>query len=188
MSKRQNSGHFVKWAQVLPRLIRGPNRSSPRKSVRQIVRLRRAKHTDLDVLVYHRRRMWEDMGEKNEAELEEHDRVYRRWARSRLKTGVLAGWVAETRREGVVASGTVWLRPAVPRPRFLREIQAFLLSMYTEPKWRNRGLASRILDKAIKWARRKGFSEVLLHASSLGKHLYIQRGFRETSEMRLELA
>ncbi len=174
-------------AQVLPRLSRGPNRSAPRKSTNQTVRLRRAKPTDLDVLVYHRRRIWEDMGEKNDAELDEQDRVYRRWACSRLKTGVLAGWVAETRRGRVVASGTVWLRPAVPRPGFIRGTQPFLLSMYTEPEWRNGGLASRILDEAIKWGKRKGFSEVLLHASSLGKHLYIQQGFRETSEMRLEL-
>lgn len=166
-------------------LNRELNRSLPRRSGKQIARLRRATPSDLDALVCHRRRMWEEMGEKNVAELGEQDRVYRRWARSRLKTGVLVGWIAEANRGRVVASGTVWLRPAVPRPRFVRGIQPYLLSMYTEPEWRNEGLASRIVDEAIKWGRRKGFAEVLLHASSMGKRLYLHRGFRQTSEMRL---
>jgi GNAT superfamily N-acetyltransferase len=60
--------------------------------------------------------------------------------------------------------------------------------MHTEPQWRRKGIASRILREAIRWAKKRGYREVLLHASPLGKGVYHRRGFRNTSEMRLELA
>lgn len=158
----------------------------PSRSSAQIVKLRRARLADLDVLVYQRSRMWEDMGEKNRNELRTQNRVYRSWARSRLKNGSLVGWVAETNRRRIVAGGTLWLRPAVPRPGFVQGVQPFLLSLYTEPQWRGRGLASRILDEAIKWVKKEGYREVLLHSSPLGKGLYVRRRFKRTSEMRLK--
>ena len=150
------------------------------------VRFRRATDRDLDVLVHQRRGMWSDMGAKDEAQLSGQDRVYRRWARSRLKTGTLLGWVAETTDGIVVAGGTVWLRPAVPRPGTKQLVQPFLLSMYTEPEWRGQGLATKIVDLAIEWAKKKGYNELLLHASRMGKGVYIHRGFKRTSEMKLE--
>lgn len=166
----------------------GPIQMQKPRRARQLVRLRRAKLADLDTLVYQRRRMWTDMGEKNKAELREQDRVYRRWARSRLKTGSVIGWVVETNRGHVVAGGTLWLRPSVPRPGFAQGTQPFLLSMHTEPEWRHQGYASKIVNEAIRWAKKNGYGEVLLHASRLGKGVYLRRGFKLTSEMRLELA
>jgi len=152
------------------------------------VRFRRATVRDLDVLIHQRRGMWSDMGVEDEGQLSGQDRVYRRWARSRLKTGTLLAWVAETNEGIVVAGGTVWLRPTVPRPRTKQMVQPFLLSMYTEPEWRGRGLATRIVDEAIEWAKKNGYGEVLLHASRMGKGVYIRRGFKRTWEMKLELA
>jgi GNAT superfamily N-acetyltransferase len=127
------------------------------------------------------------MGHGDKSQLDSQDRVYRGWARSRLKTGALVGWVAETREGHVVAGGTLWLRPTVPRPGIKQMVQPYLLSMYTEPKWRGRGLATRVVDEAIGWARKKGYKQILLHASQMGKGVYIHRGFRRTWEMKLEL-
>jgi GNAT superfamily N-acetyltransferase len=151
------------------------------------VKFRRATVRDLDVLVRQRRGMWSDMGLGNEDQLDSQDRVYRGWARSRLRTGTLLGWVAETSEGVVVAGGTVWLRPAVPRPGIKQMVQPFLLSMYAEPEWRGRGLATRIVDEAIVWARKKGYGELLLHASQMSRGIYLHRGFKRTWEMRLEL-
>jgi len=151
------------------------------------VKLRRASLRDLDVLVRQRRGMWVDMGERDRARLAEESRVFRRWVRSKLKTGRVVGWVAETNRRDIVAGGIVWLRPAVSRPGVQHLVQPFLLSMYTEPKWRGRGLASRIVDEAIKWAKKGGYAEIALHASLMGRGLYLRRGFSRTWEMKLKL-
>ena len=159
----------------------------PRMLLRGRVKLRRASLRDLDVLVRQRRGMWVDMGERDRARLAEESRVFRRWVRSRLKTGRVVGWVAETNRRDIVAGGIVWLRPAVSRPGVQHLVQPFLLSMYTEPKWRGRGLASRIVDEAIKWAKKGGYAEIALHASLMGRGLYLRRDFSRTWEMKLKL-
>jgi GNAT superfamily N-acetyltransferase len=151
------------------------------------VRIRRATLRDLDVLVHQRHGMWVDMGIRDNEQVRRQDRVYRRWARSRLKTGALLGWVAETREGTVVGGATMWLRAAVPRPGIKRLAQPYLLSMYTDPEWRGRGLATRIVDEATEWARKNGFRELLLHASRMGRGIYLGRGFNRTWEMRLEL-
>ena len=156
--------------------------------MRRRVKIRRATLRDLDVLVHQRHGMWVDMGVGNNEQVERQDRVYRRWARSRLKTGALLGWVAEISGGTVVAGATMWLRPTVPRPGMKLLTQPYLLSMYTEPEWRGRGLATRIVDEAAEWVRKNGYRELLLHGSRMGRRIYLRRGFERTWEMRLELA
>lgn len=151
------------------------------------VKLRRASLRDLNVLVRQRQGMWADMGERSRAKLTEESRIYRGWVRSRLKTGSVVGWVAETNRGDIVAGGIVWLRPTVSRPRSKHLVQPFLLSMYTEPEWRGRGLASRIVNEAVKWAKKSGYAAIMLHASPMGRGVYLRRGFRRMWEMKLEL-
>jgi GNAT superfamily N-acetyltransferase len=152
------------------------------------IRLRRATLRELDVLVRQRRDMWSDMGVKDQEQLNKQDRVFRSWARSRLKAGTLMAWVAETHKGTIVAGGTMWLRPSVLRPGTEHLAQPFLLSMYTEPKWRERRLASKIVDKAVEWAKENGYTEIMLHASRMGKGIYLHRGFKRTWEMKRELA
>ena len=158
-----------------------------RRLPRGRVKLRRASLHELDVLVRQRRSMWEDIGERNKAKLAEESRVYRRWVRSKLKTGRVVGWVAETNRGDIVAGGIVWLRPTVPRPGAKHSVEPNLLSMYTEPNWRGRGLASKIVHEAVKWAKRSGYTEIRLHASTMGRAIYTRRGFTRAWEMKLKL-
>ena len=149
--------------------------------------VRRAKVRDLDVLVHQRRGMWTEMGGKTKGELDDADPVYRPWARSRLNSGTVVGWLAETEHRDIVAGAIVWLRPTVPRPGFKHQAQPFVLSMYTEPEWRGRGLASMLVAEAANWAREKGYKEILLHASQKGRRVYLHHGFSRTWEMRLQL-
>jgi GNAT superfamily N-acetyltransferase len=151
------------------------------------VRFRRAALRDLDVLVRQRRGMWLSMGGQDRANLDEHDRTFRRWIRTRLRSGRVVGWVAETKGQEIVAGAIVWLRPSVPQPGGRGLVQPYLLSMYTEPGWRRLGLSSRIVGEAGKWAKNNGYGGVRLHASSMGRRLYLRQGFKRTWEMKLEL-
>ncbi len=109
--------------------------------------VRRAAIRDLDALVYQRRGMWEDIRKSGQHDLEAADRAYRRWVRSKLKTGKLVGWVAEDSGGKIVGGGCVWLQPEQPRPGAKWLVQPYLLSMYTEPKFRGRGVASKIAKR-----------------------------------------
>lgn len=157
------------------------------RNLRIHVKLRRATVRDLDILVHQRWGMWLDMGERDPTKLDQHDRAFRRWVKPKLRRETVVGWLIEAEREGAVAGGIVWLRPSVGRPGAPHPVQPFLLSMYTEPEWRRRGLASLIVKEAVKWTKRNGYKGLWLHASSMGRSLYARHGFRRTWEMMLEL-
>jgi len=147
------------------------------------IRVRRAVADDLELLVRHRRGMFEAMGVKDARELAQADRDYRRWARRLMRRGELVGFVASTGRVPV-ASGCVWLQERQPRPGFAGGGIPYLLSMFTEPSWRGRGLATKIVKAAVAWCRRSGFGVMTLHASKMGRGVYERLGFERTWEMR----
>lgn len=128
--------------------------------------------------------MWEDMGVRED--LDGADRVYRAWARTRLRKGTLQAWVAEASGE-IVAGGALWLQPVQPRPGFPQGLTPYLLSMYTEPAWRGRGIARRIVQRAIAWCRAQGYPRTTLHASEMGRSVYEALGYERTWEMKLQL-
>lgn len=145
---------------------------------------RSATAADLDTLVVHRHRMWSEIGYRTEEEISEHDARYRTWARRRLRTGELTGCVAEAAGGVPVASGLVWFRPGQPLPKLRTLVSPYILSMYTEPGWRGRGIATRIVRELIAACREQGYPNVELHASRFGRRLYGRLGFERTWEMR----
>lgn len=148
------------------------------------VTIRPATLDDLGTLVRHRRGMFEDMHpDLRKRDLDEADRAFRAWARRGMKAGEYAGFVAEA--EGrAVASGCVWLQPVQPRPGWTKGRQAYLLGMFTEPAWRGKGIARRIVQAAMRWSRERGHPRLTLHASQMGQPVYEKLGFERTWEMR----
>jgi GNAT superfamily N-acetyltransferase len=129
--------------------------------------------------------MWEGIGIKNKTLLDRADKAYRKWAKRKLRDGSFLGWLAETPEHHSAGGGCLWLRPEQPRPRLKGLVEPYLLSMYTEPQFRRRGIASKILEEAIKWCKKNGYHRLILHASNQGRSLYRKYGFVRTREMRL---
>jgi GNAT superfamily N-acetyltransferase len=131
--------------------------------------------------------MWSDIANRTEAEISEHDGRYRVWARPRLRSGELVGFVAQTTDGTPLASGLVWYRPDQPRPKLLTLVSPYILSMYTEPGWRGRGIATRIVKELLREIRKAGYPNAELHASRFGRRVYGRLGFDRTWEMRVWL-
>jgi GNAT superfamily N-acetyltransferase len=159
-----------------------------RQAAKSKLSVRRAGLRDLDALVHQRRAMWEALGIRNKEQHEKGDRVYRRWARERLKNHQLMAWVVKSSDGRVAGGGCVWLEPVQPRPHRVSMVQPYLLSMYTEPGFRRRGVASMIVKEAIEWCRRNKYQRLMLHASDMGRKVYSKLGFKRTWEMRHDLA
>ena len=157
---------------------------SPRRERPGRLAYRRTTTTDLPLLVDHRHRMWTDIAHHTEAQISDHDLRYRPWAKRRLASGELAGVVAETREGRAVASGLVWFRAEQPRPDFQGFESPYILSMFTEPAFRGRGVATRIVRELLTICRERGFPNVGLHASRFGRGVYRRVGFERTWEMR----
>jgi len=72
---------------------------------------------------------------------------------------------------------------------FLNGKTCYLMNVYTEEKYRRKGVASMILDKLISDAEAEGITCIDLSATAPGKPLYLKKGFipRGNTEMRMEL-
>jgi GNAT superfamily N-acetyltransferase len=164
----------------------GPIRGRSRLSTEKLI-VRPATLRDLDTLVQQRRAMWMDLGVKDPARHHKADKTYRRWAETRMRNHQLMGWVVEGQRGAIAGGGCLWLQPIQPNPKRTKTLQPYLLSMYTNPDFRRRGVASMIVGKAIEWSRIHGYERLMLHASEMGRSVYKKSGFYRTWEMRLDL-
>ncbi|OLC61284.1 hypothetical protein AUH73_07620 [archaeon 13_1_40CM_4_53_4] len=162
------------------------SRSKIRPSTKRLT-VRPAGLKDLDVLVHQRRAMWIDLGVGDRSRHEKADKIYRRWAETRLRNHQLTAWLVQNHDGRIAGGGCMWLQPIQPNPKRTDMVQPYLLSMYTEPEFRRRGVASMVVSKAIEWCRKNGCGRLMLHASEMGRGVYKKFGFRRTWEMRLDL-
>ena len=140
---------------------------------------------DAMTILHHRRSMFRDMGEGTADELDRMAAMTEPWLEQALSDNSYRGWLAEEDSGRVVGGGGVLLCPwpASPKDPWLR--RAIILNVYTEPEFRRRGIARRIMVTILGWLKEQGFRSVSLHASDEGRHLYQELGFKATNEMRL---
>ncbi len=115
--------------------------------------------------------------------------------RPSLASGEYIGWLVPhpAKADKIIAGAGVMVRgiPPIPLPRASGETivydrgQALIVNVFTEPEWRRRGIARRLMERIIAWCREQRIESVVLHASEDGRALYEQLGFIQTNEMRL---
>lgn len=148
--------------------------------------VREAHLQELAVVIRHRRRMYEDMGHTDLAQLEEMERASRLFFGQHFAAGTYRGWFVEA--EGrIVAGGGVLVLPFQPQINNPRPERPWIVNMFTEPEHRRQGLARLLLEEMLAWCRREGFPLVSLHASDEGRPVYDAMGFIPSNEMRLQL-
>ncbi|HEY1239859.1 MAG TPA: GNAT family N-acetyltransferase [Bryobacteraceae bacterium] len=135
----------------------------------------------------HRRAMFFDMGRRDEAWLDEVAGSFLPWVRQRLETGEYQAWFALA-PDGTVAAGAgLWFLDWFPHRLDRGSLRGYLLNVYTEPEYRRRGLARRLVAITLDCCRERGITIATLHASDDGRPLYESLGFTATNEMRVEL-
>jgi GNAT superfamily N-acetyltransferase len=122
------------------------------------------------------------------ADIARADPAYRAWVRQEFRAKRFVAFVAEG-PEGTLGSGALWLAPSEPRPgRLAGGMLPQVISMYTSPRFRGRGIATRLVVEQLAWLRGRGYDgRVGLHASDAGRPVYERIGFRAGSEMVIDL-
>ncbi|HTR22314.1 MAG TPA: GNAT family N-acetyltransferase [Gemmatimonadales bacterium] len=153
--------------------------------------IRLATPADAATLARHRVSMFRDMADLPPDQAGALESAARRDLQAWLETGTYVGWVASPadRPAEIIAGAGVQLRPLLPRPRpghpTIREgPEGIVLNVYTERRWRRRGVARRLMETIIAWTHGHGVARLVLHASPEGRPLYEQIGFEATNEMR----
>jgi GNAT superfamily N-acetyltransferase len=156
--------------------------------------IRFAADADLELISWHRARMFSDMGELP-PEMFETFRVRSKDNLHRLfEQNEYIGWLATPKEQPdkIVAGAGVLLREVPPRPQsnadgkvnIVSGQQAVIVNVYTDPQWRRRGLAVLLMKEIISWTQQSGIESLILHASDDGRPLYEKLGFIATTEMR----
>ena len=98
------------------------------------------------------------------------------WLRPRLDSPHFAAFVAEVDGE-VVATGAVSVYDVPPGPGPAHR-EAYVMSMYTRPSHRGRGIARAVLDALVAFASDTGtVGRVWLRASDAGRPVYVGADF-----------
>jgi GNAT superfamily N-acetyltransferase len=148
--------------------------------------IREGRSDELAVVVYHRRRMFEEMGYTDVQQLAALDRSSEEFFGPALAAGTYRAWFVEV--EGaVIAGGGVLILPFQPGPLDPRPERPWIVNVFTEPAYRRKGLARILMTEMVEWCRAQGFTVVSLHASDAGRPVYDGMGFLPTNEMRLRL-
>ncbi|HEV2137230.1 MAG TPA: GNAT family N-acetyltransferase [Nitrososphaerales archaeon] len=74
-----------------------------------------------------------------------------------------------------------------PYPGFAGGKVPYLMSVYTEPDFRGKGVATLVIKHAMDWAKRHGFHSMSLHASKVGRKIYESLGWESGNEMDYEI-
>jgi GNAT superfamily N-acetyltransferase len=148
--------------------------------------IRPVRPDEVSTVLYHRRQMFTEMGEHDVEALDEMARASHMIFGEALRNGTYRGWFVEADGK-IVAGGGVLLVAFQPSPGDPRPTRAYIVNVYTEPAYRRRGHARRLMEEMVAWCRAQGFAGVSLHATDEGRPLYQSMGFAPTNEMRLRL-
>ncbi|HEV8599612.1 MAG TPA: GNAT family N-acetyltransferase [Gemmatimonadales bacterium] len=158
--------------------------------------VRRAGAEDLATIAQHRAAMFSDMGILPAAAVPELIEQTIAYLQAALPSGEYLGWLAADaeKPDSIIGGAGVQRRRVLPFPNpegagrsVASGRQGLVLNVYTEPAWRRRGVARRLMEEVLAWAREECMESLVLHASSDGRALYEELGFLGTNEMRLTI-
>ena len=148
--------------------------------------IRAALLADIPEILRQRRRMYEDIHHTDSLVLDAVVSLSSAYLNTAIADGSFRAWLA-AEGDRVVAGGAVIISPWPAHPYDLECRRATILNVYTDPEYRRRGIARKLMQTIIAWCQREGFARVTLHASDEGRHLYESLGFEPSNEMRLNL-
>jgi GNAT superfamily N-acetyltransferase len=151
--------------------------------------IRPATPVDAAIIAEHRVAMFRDMGEVPTDALAaqllaQSTSALTAWLRDQS----YVGWLAVDTGDAVIAGAGVHIKPQLPRishdgARVVTTPMPLVVNVYTRPEWRGQGVARALMDAIMNWAAVQGTDRLVLHASDVGRPLYVSLGFEATNEM-----
>ncbi|RDS86331.1 GNAT family N-acetyltransferase [Dyella psychrodurans] len=144
--------------------------------------IRTLRASDLELVCRHREEMFRDAGRSDDVlmPMTEH---FREWVGPRIRDGSYFGYVMLD--DGVPVAGIgLMLIDWPPHPEHpAQDKRGYVLNVFVEPDYRNRGLARELMNLAEAEFARRGVCYAVLHATEKGRPLYQGLGWNGTTEM-----
>jgi GNAT superfamily N-acetyltransferase len=147
--------------------------------------IRQATLAEMDIIVSHRRKMFEEMGHTDPDRHAAYEAGFVPWLRTQMEREYYRAWFAVTPDGEVVAGAGLWLLDWPPGYFDWSAYRGYIFNVYTNPEHRRQGLGRSVVQAALDWCAAQEIHVVSLHASDFGKSLYEAMGFAQTNEMRI---
>jgi GNAT superfamily N-acetyltransferase len=141
---------------------------------------------DAALIASHRACMFRDNELAADSVLFTMGEAFEPWVRERLRDHRYVGLLLEDNAQ-VVAGAGIFFCDFPPHWRHTEAMRAYVLNVYTDPAYRGRGLAKRLMNSVLDECRERGVATVVLHASPQGRPIYEGMGFTDNDEMLLSL-
>ena len=151
--------------------------------------IRLAAREDIPLLIRWRKAMMQDITKADEAKIAGSLAEFTPWLQGMMaQPGRLAAFIGEVEGEPC-ACAIVWVHEWYPGLADKSTRRGYLFNVYTEPAWRLRGFAGRVVRQSVVWLREQGVGIVALHASEYGQSIYAREGFKPPNmpEMTLRI-
>lgn len=104
--------------------------------------------------------------------------------RAEIERGAHIPFVAEADGRVIACAILIWwvMLPSLTEQHRKR---GYVSSVYTEPAWRRRGIARRLMESLMARAREMGMQRLILWASDMGRPLYLDLGFAPSKALEI---
>jgi GNAT superfamily N-acetyltransferase len=143
----------------------------------ETITFKRAGESDIPTMIQLRIEFFEEHFGKQEAAseqtLREHLDIYFRKA---LNNSSYISWIAEAEGLAVGIGGMV-IRERAGNFKNPEGKDAYIMSMFTRPAYRRKGISTGILNRLVNSGREMGIRFFELHATPEGEPVYLKNGF-----------
>lgn len=143
-----------------------------------MMNFRKANIKDIPVLIDVRKKQLIDEGIEPNIDIDEELTKY---FNEKLADNSLVELLMEE-NEQIIATAAIAFIDFPPTYTNKTGRKGYINNMYTDPNYRGKGIATRMLDRLVNEAKERNVNKICLIASKLGKPVYKKYGFQDSNE------
>jgi GNAT superfamily N-acetyltransferase len=138
--------------------------------------IRKATKEDIDWIIRHRIGMFYEMDWSDE-DLTRTETVVRKFLEESWDNRITCFLAIEETQ--ILGGCAVTLFPILPSSLTPTGIHGYIHNLYVEEEHRRKGIASKLVDHAIRFCKENNASKCWLHSTDMGLSIYLKSGFEK---------
>jgi ribosomal protein S18 acetylase RimI-like enzyme len=138
--------------------------------------IKKATKVDIDWIIRHRIGMFRDMDWSDE-DLARTEPVVRKFLEESWDNRITCFLAIEETQ--IVGGCAITLFSILPSSQAPTGIHGYIHNLYVEEEYRRKGIATKLVDHAIRFCKENNASRCWLHSTNMGLSIYLNSGFEK---------